>query len=111
MFPFHGQIGLVLILSIGSAGVPLLVTKVCSDKFMLNGELSNLTLRSLLTLALSYAGLNSVVTQSIIYLAGESSNLWGGIEVMFLGDVTGILLIVSIARWISRMLRGRAYLS
>ncbi len=107
MFPFPGQIGLVLILSIGSAGVPLLVTKVCSDKFMLDGELSNLTLRSLLTLSLSYAALNSVVTQSIIYLAGESSNLWGGIEVMFLGDVTGILLIVSIARWISRMLRGR----
>ena len=107
LFPFPGQFGLVFILSIGSAGVPLLVCQICSDKFKLDGEFSNLTLGSLLAISLSYATLNSIVTQSIIYLAGRSAGFWSGIEVMFLGDVTGILLVVSLARWISRIFKSR----
>lgn len=107
IFPFPGQFGLVFVLSVGSAGVPWLVCKVCSEKFQLDGDLSNLTLRSLLTISLSYAILNSLVTQSILYLAGQSQDLWGGLEVMFVGDVTGILLIVSLARWISRFIKSK----
>jgi hypothetical protein len=106
-FPFPGQVGLVFILSVGSAGVPWLVCKICSEKFQLKGDLSNLTLRSLLTISLSYAIFNSVVTQSILYLGGQSQDLWSGLEVMFLGDVTGILLIVSLARWVSRFIKSR----
>ena len=105
MYPFPGQFGLVFLLSIGSAGVPWLVCKICSDKFELDGELSNLTLSALVAISLSYAALNSLVTQSILYLAGNSQDLWSGIEVMFIGDVTGILLAVSIARWIASMRR------
>ena len=107
MYPFPGQFGLVLALSVGSAAVPWLVCKVCSDKFHLDGELSNLTLSSMFAIALSYAALNSLVTQSIIYLAGQSQDLWAGVGVMFLGDVTGILLIVSIARWIATLRRSK----
>lgn len=106
-FPFPGQFGLVFVLSICSAGVPWLVCKICSEKFQLDGDLSNLTLRSLLTISLSYAIFNSLVTQSILYLGGQSQDLWGGLEVMFLGDLTGILLIVSLARWISRFIKSR----
>lgn len=106
LFPFPGQFGLVLVLSIGSAGVPWLVCKICSDKFELNGELSNLSLLSLLTISLGYAILNSLVTQSILFLAGDSQDLWSGIGVMFLGDITGILLVVSLARWVVRFIRG-----
>ena len=108
IFAFPGQFGLVFVLSIGSAGVPWLVCRLCSDKFKLDGEFSNLTLFSLLTISLGYAVLNSLVTQSIIYLADESSNFWGGIEVMFLGDVTGILLVVSLARLIARAIKSRS---
>ena len=107
LYPFPGQFGLVLVLSVGSAGVPWLVCKFCSDKFHLDGELSNLTLSSMFAIALSYAALNSLVTQSIIYLAGQSQDLWSGIGVMFLGDVTGILLVVSIARWIVGLRRTK----
>jgi hypothetical protein len=106
-FHFPGQFGLVFALSIGSAGVPWLVCKICSEKFQLDGDLSNLTLRSLLTISLGYAIFNSFVTQSILYLGGQSQDLWSGLEVMFLGDVTGILLIVSLARWISRFIKSR----
>jgi hypothetical protein len=106
MFPFPGQFGLVFLLSIGSAGVPWLVCKICSDKFHLDDELSNLTLSSLLSISFSYAVLNSLLTQSIIYLAGQSQDLWGGVEVMFLGDVTGILLVVSIVRWFVQSAKG-----
>ena len=60
----------MFLLSIGSAGVPWLVCKICSDKFHLDDELSNLTLSSLLSISFSYAVLNSLLTQSIIYLAG-----------------------------------------
>ena len=108
LFPFPGQFGLVFTLSVGSACVPLLVCRFCADRFKLDGEFSNLTLPALLAISLGYAVMNSLVTQSIIYLAGESSDLWNGIEVMFLGDVTGILLVVSLARWVSRMLKSRA---
>jgi hypothetical protein len=106
-FPFPGQFGLVFILSVGSAGVPWLVCKICSDRFQLDGDLSNLTLRSLLSISLSYAIFNSLVTQSILYLGGQSQDLWSGLEVMFLGDITGILLIVSLARWMSRLIRSK----
>lgn len=108
MYPFPGQFGLVFMLSIESAGVPLLVCKICSDKFHLDGELSNLTLASLLAISSSYAVLNSLVTQSILYLSGHSQDLWGGIEVMFLGDITGILLMASLARWITRAIKNKA---
>lgn len=108
MYPFPGQFDLVFMLSIGSAGVPLLVCKICSDKFHLDGELSNLTLASLLAISSSYAVLNSLVTQSILYLSGHSQDLWGGIEVMFLGDITGILLMASLARWITRAIKNKA---
>ena len=107
MYAFPGQFGLVFLLSIGSAGVPWLVCKICSDKFHLDGELSNLTLSSLLAISVSYAALNSLVTQSIIYLAGQSQDLWSGLEVMFLGDVTGILLIVSMARWVTNLRKSK----
>ena len=107
MHPFPGQFGLVFLLSIGSAGVPWLVCQICSDRFHLDGELSNLTLSSLFTISLSYAVLNSLVTQSIIYLAGQSQDLWSGLEVMFLGDVTGILLIVSMARWVTNLRKSK----
>lgn len=105
MYSFPGQFGLVLALSVGSAGVPWLVCKFCSDKFHLDSELSNLSLSSMFAIALSYAALNSLVTQSIIYLAGQTQDLWAGVGVMFLGDVTGILLVVSLARWIPRLLK------
>ena len=107
MYAFPGQFGLVFLLSIGSAGVPWLVCKICSDKFHLDGELSNLTLSSLFTISVSYAVLNSLVTQSIIYLAGQSQDLWSGIGVMFLGDVTGILLAVSLARWVANLRKSK----
>ena len=107
LFPFPGQLGLVFFLSVGSAGVPLLVCKICSDKFRLDGELSNLTLKSLLAISFSYAVLNSLVTQSILFIADDSLNLWGGIGVMFLGDLTGILLVVAISRWISGALKTK----
>lgn len=107
MYPFPGQFVLVFLLSIGSAGVPWLVCKICSDRFHLDGELSNLTLSSLFTISLSYAVLNSLVTQSIIYLAGQSQDLWSGLGVMFLGDVTGILLIVSMARWVTNLRKSK----
>ena len=106
-FPFPGQFGLVFVLSVGSAGVPWLVCKICSEKFQLEGDLTNLSLRSLLTISLSYALLNSLVTQSILYLGDQSQDLWSGLQVMFLGDVTGILLIVSLARWISRLIKSK----
>mgnify|MGYP006949121470 CR=1 FL=1 len=106
-FPFPGEFGLVFVLSVGSAGVPWLVCKICSEKFQLDGDLSNLTLRSLLTISLSYAIFNSLVTQSILYLSGHSQDLWGGLEVMFVGDVTGILLIVSLARWTTRFIKRK----
>ncbi|QWE26715.1 hypothetical protein [Polynucleobacter sp. AP-Ainpum-60-G11] len=107
MYPFPGQFSLVFLLSIGSAGVPWLVSKICSDKFHLDGELSNLTLSSLFAISLGYAVLNSLVTQSIIYLAGQSQDLWSGVGVMFLGDVTGILLIISLAKWIANLRKSK----
>ena len=107
LYPFPRQFGLVFLLSIGSAGVPWLVCKICSDKFHLDGELSNLTLSSLFAISVSYAVLNSLVTQSIIYLSGQSQDLWSGIEVMFLGDLTGILLIVSFAKWIANLRKSK----
>ena len=108
LVPFPGQYGLVFLLSIGSAGVPWLVCKVCSEKFELHGDLSNLTIRALVTISLSYAILNSLVTQSILYLGGESPDLWSGIGVMLLGDLTGIMLIVSLARMLASGLKVRS---
>jgi hypothetical protein len=108
LVPFPGQFGLVFLLSLGSAGVPWLVCKICSERFALHGDLSNLTIRALATISLSYAILNSLVTQSILYLGGESPDLWSGIGVMVLGDLTGIMLIVSLARILAGVLKARS---
>ena len=108
LVPFPGQYGLVFLLSLGSAGVPWLVCKICSEKFELHGDLSNLTIRALVTISLSYAILNSLVTQSILYLGGESLDLWSGIGVMVLGDLTGIMLMVSLARMLASGLKVRS---
>jgi hypothetical protein len=108
LVPFPGQFGLVFLLSLGSAGVPWLVCKIGVEKFDLHGDLSNLTIRALATISLSYAILNSLVTQSILYLRGESPDLWGGIGVMVLGDLTGIMLVVSLARLFASGLKARS---
>jgi len=108
LIPFPGQFGLVFLLSLGSAGVPWLVCKICSERFGLHSDLSNLTIRALATISVSYAILNSLVTQSILYLSGESLDLWGGIGVMVLGDLTGIMFIVSLARLLASSIKARA---
>ena len=91
-------------LSLGSAVVPWLVCKMSSKQFQLDGELSNLSIISLAFIGIGYAFLNTLVTQSILYLSGHTESLWSGMQVMMIGDITGILLVVTLARLINRFI-------
>jgi len=112
LYAFPSEYGLVAMLSLGSAVVPWLVCKMSSKQFQLDGELSNLSIISLAFIGIGYAFLNTLVTQSILYLSGHTESLWSGMQVMMIGDITGILLVVTLARLINRFInRDRAFSS
>ena len=100
LIAFPGQYALVLLLSAMGALVPSLVCQFFTRRFALNEDLSNLSWQIMLGIAISFAFFNSLAIQSILDLSDPKHELANGFVVMFLGDLTGIMLVYLLARWL-----------
>jgi len=103
LIAFPGQYALVFLLSLGGAVIPYLVCQYFTQRFSLDDDLSNLTTKCILYIAIAYSIANSITIQSILYLHSPESNWANGILVMFLGDVSGILIVITIAGWLRKL--------
>ena len=102
---FPEQYALVLLLSLSGAVIPYLVCQYFTQRYSLNDDLSNLTAKVVFFIAIAYSIANSITIQSILYLHAPETNWVNGMVVMFLGDVSGILIVISIARWLMHLFR------
>lgn len=102
---FPEQYALVLLLSLSAAVIPYLVCQYFIQRFSLESDLSNLTAKAVFYIAIAYSIANSITIQSILYLHSPENNWVNGMVVMFLGDVSGILIVITIARWLNKLFR------
>lgn len=103
LFMFKENYPLNLMLSLMSGLAPWLTLAILRHKIQLNPNLSNLNWKKLLTIVLTFALLNSVSLQCIVYCFGESTNLLNGIWVMLIGDITGIFIMIYGIRFLIRL--------
>ena len=94
LFFFKDQHLLALQLALANALAPWLTRRFFIDHLALDESLSNLNSRRLLSMGLLFALLNSCMNQLLIQYNGASTSLMDGLLVMFIGDVTGILLVM-----------------
>jgi hypothetical protein len=100
-FPNSPMVSLELALI--NALSPLLTRRIYIDKFSLNDNLSNLNWKKLLHMGLLFSFLNSVMNQLVLYWNDISQELLQGIQVMFVGDITGVtltLVLIKILLWV-----------
>ena len=102
LFFFKGQHLLSLELALANALAPWLTRRFFVDHLALEGSLANLNSRRLIQMGLLYAALNSCMTQWLLHYHGASPSLLDGLLVMFIGDVTGVLLVMAGFRALSR---------
>ena len=102
LFFFKGQHLLSFELALANALAPWLTRRFFVDHLALEGSLANLNSRRLIQMGLLYAAHNSCMTQWLLHYHGASPSLLDGLLVMFIGDVTGVLLVMAGFRALSR---------
>ena len=100
LYMFKENYLLTLALAVFSGVIPWLSIHILNKKIQLNPDLSDLTWKKLLVLVLIFAVLNSTCLQLIVYAFGESTDLFNGIWVMLVGDMTGIFIVIYTLRFV-----------
>ena len=100
LYMFKENYLLSLVLAVVSGLIPWLSIHILNKKIQLNPDLSDLTWKKLLALVLIFALLNSTCLQLIVYAFGESTELFNGIWVMLVGDITGIFIVIYTLRFV-----------
>jgi hypothetical protein len=90
---------LAFCLAIASAATPILSVALLNKIFELTDDLSNLTFDKLFFLSLTYASLNSLLHQIVVYSYGEIKDWKNGFLVMFTGDIAGIFIVLYLFRF------------
>jgi hypothetical protein len=98
-------------LLVGCLGVATFVTPILSIKVARNiqafeDDLNGLTSLNLLHLSIAYAVINSILHQIPIYFLTEQPDFINGTLVMLTGDITGVFLLLYIARTVLKVLRA-----
>jgi len=106
-FSFEGLYLLSFELALVNAAAPLLTRRFFVDHFSLDATLVNLNWHRLLGVSLLYAALNSCMNQLVIYYNQVSTSLLDGLLVMWLGDITGILIVLMVCQSLARRLAPR----
>ena len=103
----NGDYVLALYLAIASATAPLIAVMLLNNIFELKDDLSSLNFEKLLFLSITFASLNSVIHQSIIYSYSGKIDLLNGFLIMFTGDVTGIFIVLYLFRFSLKIVKAR----
>lgn len=97
----------ILILSAISALAPMLAMKICKRLFDTPFTLQGLTAKNLLCIAVLCAIFNSGFSVTKFWLGGRATNIYG-VFPMFIGDLSGAMIILILASYIARIFEGQA---
>lgn len=103
-FFFEGQFLVSLLLAFVNASVPLLTSRFFIDHLSLDSNLANLNWHRIVGLSFFYSALNSTTNQLVLYYTQPNINFFDGLLVMFVGDITGILIVLTLCRPLARRL-------
>ena len=103
LYMFKENYPLAVLLSFVSGLVPWLTIALVRKKIQLSRDLSDLNWKKLLVIVFTYALLNSVCLQLIVYSFGESTDLINGIWVMLVGDITGVFIVLYSLRFLLKL--------
>ena len=98
IFYFKGMIPLSMELAMANACAPLLATKFFKDQGLIHHDLSDLNWKILLIMGLLFSALNTAFNQLVLYWNQMTLNMVDGMLIMFVGDVTGVLLVLGLIR-------------
>lgn len=95
-FPGHYMVSLELALV--NAASPLLTLKYFKGALSLDQMIEQLSWTRLLKMGLLFSLLNSAMNQLVVYWNGLTQDILSGFEVMFVGDITGFYITLSLLK-------------
>jgi hypothetical protein len=85
-------------LAVANALAPLLTTQFFKDHGWVSHDLSDLKWKTLLIMGLLFSALNTASNQMLLYWNEMTLNMVDGMAIMFIGDITGVLLVIGLIR-------------
>lgn len=104
-FYFPDHYGVSLELALVNALSPLLALKLVTGTFRIGGFLEHLDLNSLFKMGLVFSLTNSALNQLVIYWNGQTVDFLSGLEVMFIGDITGFGISLMLLKLGARLIK------
>ena len=104
-FFFEGNLPLAFELAIANAIAPLLTYKFFVENLSLHGNLTNLNWKTLAAMGLVFSLLNSSLNQLILYWNHVINNLLDGLQIMLIGDISGVFLVLGLIRFVMHRLK------
>lgn len=101
---FDGHFTLSFLVAAISSIAPMLSIVIMKYFYDVEDNYFNISPKALFSIAVIYSIINSVIVQLIIYIFEKSKSLEDGIFVMFIGDMTGIALLVLILLCSSKLI-------
>lgn len=95
-----------LVAGVISGVSPLLARKFCTDFLSLNTHLERLTAATLLKIALVFAVISPVLHQIWYVAHGQTPDFFSSVAVMAVGDFTGTLMVLYLARFAFKTWHG-----
>ena len=99
-FYFAGMVPLSLELAFANALAPLLTTKFFKEHGWVQNDLADLKWKTLLIMGLLFSALNTAGNQMLLYWHEMTLNMVDGMVIMFIGDITGVLLVFGLIRMV-----------
>jgi len=65
---------------------------------LIRHDLADLNWKILLIMGLLFSGLNTAFNQLVLYWNQMTINMMDGMLIMFVGDITGVLLVIGLIR-------------
>ena len=95
-YSFSGEYLLGFELAVVNGLAPFIAIRWVEEQLAMNEDLSKITAKQLIALGLIFALLNSSLNQAVLYWNDIHQNFLDGTMVMFIGDITGVLLVIGL---------------
>ena len=92
--------------AIANAMSPFLTLKLLMAGSTFDEWIENLTKAKLIAMGLVFACLNSALNQLVIYWNGLTDDILSGLEVMFIGDITGVYITLTLLKLVSHFFKS-----